>query len=305
MKHFRFNYLLGAGVRNLWTQRLMSVATIVVLVIGMVLVSSSSVVFLNIDKTLSHMEAQNVIMVFIEDELPEEEQVKLGEQFSAMENVSKCEFVSGEAAWEDQVASLGDDASVILEGIEESPLPNSYRIVLDDMSLFQNTVEEIKGINGVLSVRENSEVASKLTQVRRIFSIVSVCVFVLFSIISLSVTVTTLSLAINNRRLEISIQKSVGATNAFIVTPFIIQGALYGVISAILSLLIMYGAYNAVLNMFTSISVSLNGTLLPFKTFAVPMFVLFLTGGVSVGIIGSLIPMHKYLKKGSGIYGED
>lgn len=305
MKRFRFSYLLGAGVRNLLTQRLMSAATVIVLVIGMVIVGSSSMVLLNVDKMLSRIEAQNVIMVFVKDELPEEEQVKLGEQLSAMENVSKCEFISSEAAWEEQVASLGDDATVILEGIEESPLPDSYKIVLDDMSLFQNTVEEIKGMSGVLSVREDSEIAGKLTQIRKIFSIVSVSVFVLFSIISLSVTVTTLSLAINNCRLEISIQKSVGATNAFIRTPFIIQGALYGIIAAVLSLLIMYGAYKAVLNMFTSISATLNGTLLPFKTFAVPMFVLFLAGGVLVGIFGSLIPMHKYLKKGSGIYGEN
>lgn len=305
MKRFRFGYLLRAGIKNLWTQRLMSVATTIVLVIGMLLVSGSSIVLLNVDKMLSRMEAQNVVMVFMEDSLSEEEQAKLGEQLSVMDNVSECEFVSGETAWEEQIASLGDDAAVIVEGIDESPLPNSYKIVLKDMSLFRDTVEQIKGVNGVLSVRENSEIAGKLTQIRRVFSIVSVCVFVLFVAISLSVTATTLSLAISNRRLEISIQKSVGATNAFIATPFVVQGALYGIISASLSMLIMYGVYSAVSNMFKNISTTLNGTLIPFKTFAVPMFALFLVGGVVVGIFGSLIPMHKYLKKGSGIYGEN
>lgn len=304
MKRGSVTYLLYEGLRGFWKQRLMSAATIVVLIVSMVLVGSSAMVFFNVDKMLSSMEAQNIVMVFLQDELSEESQKELGSKFSAMTNVQSCTFVSREEAWKQQVNSLGEDASVLLEGIDESPLPNAYKLALKDMNMFNATVEELKNISGVLSVRENSEIASELVQIRKSVSVVSFGAFVLFSLISLGVTAATLSLAMSGKSAEISIMKSVGATNKFIRIPFMVQGVLYGVAAACLSLLIMNGIYHGTESTFEGIAASLTNAVIPFKTYAFPMFAVFLAYGVLEGVCGSLVSMQKYLKKGSGIYGD-
>lgn len=298
-------YLLYEGFRGFWKQRLMSVASIVVLTVSMVLVGGSTIACFNVDKALSTMEAKNIVMVFLQDELSDEAQKELGDKFSSMANVQSCDFVSREEAWKQQVNSLGDDASILLEGIDESPLPDAYKIALKDMNAFQQTVEEIRGVPGVLNVRENSEMASELVQIRKSVLIVAFGAFILFSLISLGVTVATLSLAISSKSLEISIMKSAGATNTFIRIPMMIQGVLYGVIAAGMSLLIMHGLYHAVATTFEGFTSSLNGTLIPFETYALPMFAVFLAYGVLEGMCGSLVSMQKYLKKGSGIYGDN
>lgn len=305
MKNFPFAYLTKEGVYGFVKHRLMSAASVIVLIVSMVLVSSSTIVFFNIDKMLSQMEAQNVIMAFLEDDLSEPAQKELGKKLTSMENVQTCRFVSREEAWQKQVESLGDDASILLEGIDESPLPDAYKITLKNMNTFRATVDEVSGLPGVLSVRENSELASQLTQVRRIVSAVAVGAFILFSVISLGVTATTLSLAVSGRRREIGIMKSVGATDSFIRLPFIVQGVLYGILASFISLGIMYGVYQAFINVFSGAATSLNGTFLPFNVFVVPMLALFLAYGILVGVCGSWISMRKYLKKGSGLYGDN
>lgn len=305
MKRFSAAYLLKEGVRSFWKQRVMSTASIMVLIVSMVLVSSLVLVFFNVDSTLSLMEEQNVIMAFLDDELDETAKTEAGEKIASIKNVKQCDFVSREEAWKQQIESFGDDASVLLEGITESPLPDAYKIVLEDMSIFKTTIEEIKAVSGVMSVRENSQLASQLTRIRSIVSTISIGAFILFSLISICVTTTTLSLVMSGCKLEISMMKSFGATNAFIRTPFIVQGALYGVVSAAVSFGLMYGIYSLLLNVVGTVSFSLNSSILPFKNFAIPMILLFLAYGVLVGVCGSWISMRKYLNRGSGIYGDD
>ena len=128
-------------------------------------------------------------------------------------------------------------------------------------------------------------------------------VAVLFAI-SLFIISNTIRLTVYSRRLEISIMKSVGATNWFVRLPFIVEGVILGVAAGVISLFIVYGVYELVGsqmgNLFSALSISLVG----FWDYALIMLAAFIGVGIVSGVGGSLIAMRKYLNKEGSEIGE-
>ena len=108
-------YLIKEGFRNTWTNRMMSVASICVLLSCLVLIGSASMIFLNINSLVEKIENENVIMVYIGDKtlaesndenaldidstITQEDIDKMGEQLKAIPNIQEIEFVDKETAW--------------------------------------------------------------------------------------------------------------------------------------------------------------------------------------------------------------
>lgn len=126
-KRGSFAYLTKEGFRSLWSNRLMSVASIAVLMSCMIIIGCASMIFININGILGHIEQQNVMMVFLEDTVGKEEADQLGVEIKALPNVKGCVFISKDSAWEKQMESLGEDAA-LLEGLGENPLPDAYKV---------------------------------------------------------------------------------------------------------------------------------------------------------------------------------
>mgnify|MGYP007104106769 FL=1 len=91
-------YLLKEGFRNTWTNRMMIVASICVLMSCLVLIGCASMIFLNIDSLLSRIEEENVVMVYIEDGTADEDITAMGTAIEAIENVKEVEFIAKEDA---------------------------------------------------------------------------------------------------------------------------------------------------------------------------------------------------------------
>ena len=115
--------------------------------------------------------------------------------------------------------------------------------------------------------------------------------------ISLFIISNTIKLTVYSRRLEISIMKSVGATNSFVRLPFIVEGIILGVISGVLSLGVVWGIYELAVNQFSDLLNSLSLIPLDFKSYALYMLGAFVGIGIISGVGGSLITMGKYLNK--------
>ena len=92
--------------------------------------------------------------------------------------------------------------------------------------------------------------------------------------------------------------KYVGATNSFIRTPFIVEGVIIGIVSALITILIVGAAYNGVLNKLLSSTViqRLTITLYSFTDLFGKMILTYLGIGIGIGVLGSSISMRKYLK---------
>ena len=293
-----FRYLIKEGFRNTWTNRMMSAASICVLLSCLVLIGSAAMVFLNINSLVERIEDENVIMVYINDNATQAQIDEMGKNISAMSNVEKTEFIAKEDAWAEQLDTMEEaQAQFFTEVSTDIPLPNAYKVTVKDLSQFKTTVKEIKALDNIDTVRENTELAKKLDTISRGITIIALIIIAVLFAISLFIIANTIKLTVYSRRLEISIMKSVGATNSFVRLPFVVEGIILGIISGVVSLGVVWGIYVLATNQFKDLFASIGITPLAFTDYALLMLGVFLAIGIISGVGGSLITMRRYLNK--------
>lgn len=302
MKGASLQYLTKEGFRNIWVNRLMSLASVTVLMACLVIIGLGAMMFFNINSLLDSVEQQNVVMVFIEDNTNDEQITNLGNEIKAIDNVESCVFVSKEEAFEAQKKKMGNDA-VILEGLDGNPLPDAYRVTLKNLDLFRPTVDSLHTLKYVDSIRENSDLAAQLLDIRKAVTAISVGIFALLFLVSLFIISNTIRITMFSRKLEISIMKAVGATNWFIRWPFMIEGVAIGIISGLVSFGVLAGLYSGLTTILNSLLKSFNAV--SFWNYAGYILLIFTAIGIFTGSFGSVISMGRYLKEQGSVVNED
>ena len=295
------NYLTKEGFRNLKVNKLMSFASVTVLFSCLMLVGIAFMLLVNINAFISNIEAENVIMAFVNDDITDLEVKKVGMDLEKINNVASVERIGKEAAYKDILSELDGDyenLKVYLESLDENPLPESFKITVSDMSGFEQVVKEVNGVTNIFRVRENSELARQLSGLRDSVTYISVGVILLLLLVSLFIISNTIKVTMFSRRLEISIMKSVGATNSFIRWPFMIEGVVIGVIAGVLATgavwLINELALKKLLQSFT---IAGAGASVNFYHYLPWLALVFIFVGVFTGVFGSATSMSKYLKE--------
>lgn len=301
----RLGYLTKEGFRNIRVNHLMSIASIAVLMSCLVMMGAAFMVIVNVNNVMTEIESQNVVMVYLKNEVQGDRITEMKNEITLMQNVKKCEYVDKETAFKQQLEELGTDATYF-EGVD-NPLPDLFKVSVSDMTKFDQTVSSLKQLNGVDSVRDNRDIAQTLVRIRRTIFYVSIGVIAVLLLISLFIIANTVRITMYSRRLEINIMKSVGATNWFIRWPFMIEGMVLGAISGVLSLAIVWGVYRALQSTVSSMltMVSRGFTVVPFTDYVIYLLVAFLVIGIVSGGIGSLISIQKYLKERGGVVYEE
>ena len=304
MKGTSLKYLTHEGFRNVWVNRLMSLASVTVLMACLIIMGAGIMIYFNINNVVDKVQSQNVVMVYVADDASEDETTQIGTSLKGISNVESCEFVPKEVAFQEQIQSMGGDAA-LFEGFDEIPLPDAYKVTVKDLSQFENTVSQIKQINKVDSVRENSDLASKLLSLRHAVSIVSVGLVIMLFLVALFIISNTIRITMFSRKLEISIMKAVGATNWFIRWPFMIEGMILGTISGILSLGVLCGLYAVAEKVFAQTLSLIGFSLVPFSEYWWQILLVFVAIGLFTGGFGSLVSMAKYLKEQGSVVSDD
>ena len=119
---------------------------------------------------------------------------------------------------------------------------------MEDLSLYDETVAKIKEIPQVDTLSDRSDAASKLTNLNNMVGTAGLWILIILSVVSLFIISNTIRVTMYSRRLEISIMKSVGATNWFIRVPFIVEGVVIGLISAGISILVLKLVYESIMS---------------------------------------------------------
>ncbi len=331
MKLSSVRHLIKEGFKNVWDNRLMSLASIGVLISCMVLIGAVILVSFNVDRAVSNIEEQNVIMAYLNDynsvkysdeyvkssttasgseketvrsEVPEdeylvhndEEALAVCDEIKHIPNVKSVEYISAEEGIKRVTNMINKDQAEYIKQLEsegENPLSCAAQITLEDLSLIEQTIGKIQKVDGVHTVSSQLDVAKKVTSIKGAINTASYVIIGMLMIIALVIVCNTIRVTMFNRKLEISIMKAVGATDAFIRLPFVVEGIVIGLISAILTLGILYVGYSAVLNAMVS-------TLQNPVAFSdhILLFVEIFAGvGVLFGLIGSVFMINKYLKK--------
>lgn len=302
-------YLTKEGFRNLKVNKLMSFASVTVLFSCLMLVGIAFMILVNIESFISGIEAENVIMAFVSDTAGETDVKKVGEDIKKLGNVSSVEFVDKDVAYKTELEKLkkeyGEGYSLSILS-DENPLPHAYRVTVLDMNGFQNVVENIKRVHNVSNVKENSSLARQLTGLRDSVSYISIGIIVLLLIVSLFIISNTIKVTMFSRRLEISIMKSVGATNSFIRWPFMVEGMVIGFIAGVLATFAVWGINELALSSFTTmLSTFGNEPDVNFLDYVLWLLLAFIVIGVFTGVFGSAVSMRKYLKERKFVELED
>ena len=301
MKTSSLGYLIREGFRSLWTNRNMALASIGVLLSCLMLLGSAVLVVLNINQAVGWMESQNIVMVYLKSGTTQAAIDAVEEAFSRMDNIAETKFISKEEALETQKKALGEDGDLFDSYQGENPFPDAYQVSVKDVERYTETAEELRRISQIEKVTERTEEAQTMLSVRNTVSVVSFWVIGLLILVALFIISNTIKITIYERRLEVSIMKSVGATNGFITMPFLIEGMLIGLIAGLLSTGILWYVYGLAADGIFKMSAF--ATLIPFSDVGWLVLLCFIGIGMAAGALGSFISVQRYLRtNGGGVY---
>jgi cell division transport system permease protein len=295
-----FGYLVKEGFRNVWSNRIMSIASICVLISCLVLTGAAGLISLNVAKAVEAVGQTNETTIYLKDEVTGLEAVYLGKDIEKIDNIISVTFYPKEDAIQDFKDSLPEDVFMNMQG-DDNPLPDAYIIAMADLSKYDETIAKVMEVEGVDSINNRSEIAKKLTDISELVSSVSMLIVIALMIISLFIIANTIRATMYSRRFEISIMKSVGATNSFVRLPFLVEGIVIGIISSLLATAALAFVYEAGM---TAVREFIPMSTIPFSAVFPYVLCLFVSAGIVVGALGSSISIRKYLKmEGNEILG--
>ncbi|MDO4990953.1 MAG: permease-like cell division protein FtsX [Eubacteriales bacterium] len=294
MRLSRGGYLIREGFRSITTHGFMSFASVTIIMACLIIMGSVSLLSLNIDALIKDLESQNEIVVFVDEAITDEDSARaIGKNIEAIENISSVEFVSREEAM-DNFMSRYDES--LMEGIDSTVFRHRFVVKLVDIALMSETKMDLESLKGVAKVNAHLDYAQSFVTIRNVVTAVSLVLIVILVFVSFFIMSNTIKLATFGRREEIAIMKMVGATNGFIRLPFVIEGLVLGILGGGLAFLAEWGLYNVVTEKLVS---SITGSLIevvPFRSIALELFVIYMAVGILVGAFGGVNAIRNYLK---------
>lgn len=293
-----FLYFIKEGVKGIFVHGFMSFAAVSVIVACLLITGTFSLLVFNVNVLIDRAQEANEILAFVDDTLSDTEALALVNKIYQVPNVSSAEFVTRDEALTDYYEHLGEDAEDLLIGITGEDLRHRYRVQLHDLSLSDETAEQLDDIDGIGSVRYSMELSTATVSMQSAIKIVSVVLALILFVVSMFMIANTVKLATFDRREEIGIMKIVGATNSFIRWPFIIQGALLGLTGGAVAYFAQWGIYTYACNLivdYADLGV-LADDLVQFASIAMPMLVIFLAAGFLVGVFGGVLTIRKFMR---------
>ena len=292
MKITGLAYLINEGCTSVWHDRIMSIASVCVLVSCLVLTGSAVLFSRNVAQVVDSVSDSNETTFYIKENLSRVEAVYIGRDIAKVKNVADVEYYSKDEAIKKYKKTLGED--IFQRMADDNPLPDAYIVTMKDLSKYDSTVENILKIEGVKKVASRRETAKKLTKINDLVQTMSLWVVVALTIISLFIISNTIRATMHSRRFEISIMKSVGATNHFVRIPFVVEGMTLGFIAAVISTVAMFFLYDGVMSIITNV--------IPFTSIPIMDVIFYVAGafvvsGMFIGALSGVISLRKYLKK--------
>lgn len=294
MKLTKIFYLIKEGVKSIFTHGFMSFACVLVILACLLIMGNFALLSLNIDHNIKQLESQNEILAFVDENLSLEDAKAIGPRLRTLDNVLDVQFVTREEAMESFISKYDDEE--MFSDLTPGTFRNRYLVFLEDLSRMETTRDDIEQVEGIAEVSASLEVSRGFILVRNVVTIVSVALILILFVISIFIMQNTIKLATFSRREEIAIMKMVGAGNAFIRWPFIIQGLVLGMLGGIIAFLLQMGIYEVLTRRIAESSLAMMVEVLPFSSLMGPLLAVFLGLGLLVGTFGSSIAIRNYLK---------
>ena len=300
--HITFQRILRAGLMSFWRNGWVSVTATLVMTLALFVIGS--LIFSNVLLTsaLSRIQDQVDISVYFRTDAVEEEILGAKAAISQLPQVKSIAYISRDDALSKFRARHAGNALITqsLDELTDNPLqaslniraqnPDQYEIIAQflEASAYQVIIDKINYF-------QNQVVINRLSNVLKAGRAVGFGITLVLAAIAVLVVLNTIRLAISTARDEISVMKVVGATSRYIRGPFIVNGALYGIFAALITIALFYP-----LTLWLGPrSAQFFGGLDLFRyclSHFLQMFVILHSCGVLLGIVSSIIAIRRYLK---------
>ncbi len=293
------------GLDNFWRNIWLSVATTVIMVVTLFIITTIVILNLLANAAVDQVQKKVDLTVYFKTAAQEDRILEVRAQVQNLNNVETTKFISKEEALNQFKQAHKDDDLILksLEELQENPLEASLvikAIQTEDYEGISDYLSSDRFSDVILKVdfQENKDVIDRLVRIASTIRKGGIAVGGAFVIIAILVVFNTVRLAIYTHKEEIGIMKLVGATNWFIRGPFLLEGVIYGIIGAVVTLVLLYPILNAANPKITAFFEGESLDMVHFFT----QNMLWIAGGmvalgVLLGIISSSIAVGRYLRK--------
>lgn len=288
-------YFIKQGIKNIIGHKVMSIASICIVTASLSLLGILVSAGLNISEFMSSIGDSREINVYISNDAGGRSIEEIESELSSIDGVKEVRFFSREDRLSKVTEEVyGDDGYVFEEG--ENPLRDSYILTVSDLTVSDSVEVKAEAVEGVEETIRNSDIIGGIDMLTKGVRTIGIWIILILFLIAVFIISNTIKLGMTSYGSEIHIMKIVGATNRFIVTPFVIEAFLLGFIGAAVASLITVSGYAFLVN---RASLMISADIISFVSISKTAFAIvpafFITGG-GMGIVGSLFAVTRYLK---------
>ena len=289
-------YLIKEGYTNLNKHGSKTISTMLIICATMLILGIFVIIFQNVNYNVKTLRLEQGLQAFIEDKTTDDEVEYMKDQLHLIDGVSEIIYMSKAEAFEDAKDQFKDQ-DYFLDGLENLDIfPASFIVKFENIEDVDNIRAQVEKIDGIYKVKYNASTIEAVISISKVANYFLLGVGSVLLVVSIFIISNTIKLAVYSNKREIMIMRYIGAKNSFIVKPFIVEGAIMCVVSALISFILISIVY-------VYVYVALNSSyalgvfkFIPYSTIWYQILGLYVLLGLFIGIFGSAISLKKYLK---------
>ena len=295
MDFSNFMYYFKTGVNDAKHNSAMSISSIVIVIAGLCVLGIYSIISMNVSYISAQMYNQYSITAYIQKGTPEDRGEEIRQEISNISGVKSVEYVTESEALKQCRDMFGENAE-FLDGLEEdNPLRGSMVISLNDITNTDKIVEQVQNITDIVWVKNDKNLANQLVSSTSFVRHASLIALLIFFGIALFIISNTIRITIVAKKNDIHTMRYLGATNKFIIIPFVVEGMIIGIIGAVIAYIITVGCYVCLSGRLAGIMgdmVKICGT----GSIIFPLLAEYVLAGIFIGGFSSVFSLVKYMR---------
>lgn len=290
-------YFLTRGFKNIWGNRLMSVASAGIVAASLILFGIFLLAGLNINALLRQVEDQCEINVYLAPDAGGATLNQIEGDLRAIPGVREVRFFSREERLERAKETTYQGKEYMLEDLEtDNPLRDSYILSVEQLSQAQQVAALASDVQGVDEVQNRQDLVERIRGITDVIQRIGLWMMLALGLVAMFIVANTIRLGLLSRSREVNVMRFVGASNWYIRGPFMVEGILLGTIGAVLAAILVLWGYRAGIRMLDQTMQSSMLQLLNASEVWFTISASFLGIGAGIGLLGSGISIRKYLK---------
>ncbi len=277
---------------------LMSIASMIVVIFCLFIFGVFAILTINVNYLGEQIADQCQLQAYLDETITEEAIISdISSQIDDISYIKDKTFVTGKEIFDNFKKDLDPEQRESFEGVPDEVISDSFQITLTDISHADEVADALSKIEGIQSVDNRQGLINIIENSTRLVKNISIWVVIIFALISIFIISNTIKLTVHNRRKEINIMKYVGATDSYIRGPFVVEGIIVGLISAVLAFFATQYVYTALQT--AILNENTMGQVVSLKSFwemAPAIAISYAVLGLGLGMVGSAVSIRKYLK---------